>query len=259
MRHSARVEASLAELVLHHHVNADGTLAFLIQRGQTVDLGYATYASFAGRMRQMYEAVMAAAANFMRGLCGPGWNPAMVFFPHSAPDDIAPYHQCFRAPTHFDAEFCALRFHASWLQHAVAGADSSALHAAHAAMAASSPLLHAEIARRALRTLMLNGATSGTYVADSLAMHRRTLSRRLAAEGTTFQHLFDEVRLGVARELLRESHLTSSAIGYALGFADEATFFRAFRRWTGTTPGAWRILAEQQEVACPAYRAGARN
>jgi AraC-like DNA-binding protein len=74
-------------------------------------------------------------------------------------------------------------------------------------------------------------------------MHRRTLNRRLHAEGTTFQQVLDRVRFAVAKELIEDSRVSLHDIAAALGYAGLAPFMRAFRRWTGTTPGAWRQSA----------------
>jgi AraC-like DNA-binding protein len=93
---------------------------------------------------------------------------------------------------------------------------------------------------RALRLTLLQGRNSGDEVAQMLAMHRRTLNRRLKASGTTFQAVLDEVRFEVARELLTDRAIALDDIAAALGYAGVSPFMRTFRRWTGTTPGQWR-------------------
>lgn len=95
-------------------------------------------------------------------------------------------------------------------------------------------------ASRALRTLLLHGKGSGDDVAQALAIHRRTLNRRLRAEGTTFRKVLDCVRFAVAKEMLEDSGVSIPEIAASLGYADYVSFTRAFRRWTGNTPGAWR-------------------
>ena len=98
----------------------------------------------------------------------------------------------------------------------------------------------ADKVHRAVRTLLLHGKASGADISQALAMHRRTLNRRLTAEGTTFQQVLDRVRFAVAKELLENSELALPEIASALGYANSVAFIPAFRRWTGTTPGAWR-------------------
>ena len=77
-------------------------------------------------------------------------------------------------------------------------------------------------------------------VAASLCMSERTLRRRLQKEGTTFAALCDEVRMATAEQLLGSSHLSIEHIAGRLGYADPAGFIHAFKRWRGSTPGAFR-------------------
>jgi len=93
---------------------------------------------------------------------------------------------------------------------------------------------------RALRLLLLNGDSSGDDVAQQLALHRRTLNRRLRAQGTTFQKVLDGVRWEVARQLLGSTNILLDDVASATGYADTSAFVRAFHRWSGTTPARWR-------------------
>jgi AraC-like DNA-binding protein len=77
-------------------------------------------------------------------------------------------------------------------------------------------------------------------VAHDLNMSMRTLSRRLEAEGTTFQAIKDEVRRDMAIQRLTRSTDAIAAIAYDVGFDNPTAFHRAFRHWTGSTPAAYR-------------------
>jgi AraC-like DNA-binding protein len=77
-------------------------------------------------------------------------------------------------------------------------------------------------------------------VAAGLAMSPRTLQRRLAASGTSYQRLVTEVREELARNHLRDSRLSIGEIAFVLGFSDVSAFHRAFKRWTAQTPSAFR-------------------
>jgi hypothetical protein len=77
--------------------------------------------------------------------------------------------------------------------------------------------------------------------ADRLfALHPRTLNRRLRDEGKTFNALLAETRYEIARQLLRDTHLKIADIAMILGYADSASFNRAFRRWSGANATRWR-------------------
>ncbi len=88
--------------------------------------------------------------------------------------------------------------------------------------------------------LLLAGKSSGDDLAQMLSLHRRTLSRRLRAQGTTFQKVLDEVRFEVACQLLEHTGAPIDQIATALCYADVSAFMHAFRRWSGTTPALWR-------------------
>lgn len=92
-------------------------------------------------------------------------------------------------------------------------------------------LLAARLANRDVRL--------GT-VARMLAMSRRTLQRRLAAEGVSFEGLLDAIRRETAGRYLRESALATGDVAYLVGFADPTAFHRAFRRWYGISPEGYR-------------------
>ena len=77
-------------------------------------------------------------------------------------------------------------------------------------------------------------------VAAGLGLHMRTLERRLAREGTTLRRLLSERRLHAACLLLAHTDAPLGLVARHLGYADATAFGRAFRRWSGTTPDAWR-------------------
>ena len=67
-----------------------------------------------------------------------------------------------------------------------------------------------------------------------------TLQRRLRDNGTQFAALLDQTRQNLALKRLQEGRLMITEIAFELGYADLPSFNRAFKRWTGTTPGAYR-------------------
>jgi AraC-like DNA-binding protein len=73
-----------------------------------------------------------------------------------------------------------------------------------------------------------------------LGLSTATLRRRLDAEGAAWGPLKDAVRRDLALQLLAEGRLPVAEVAARLGFEDASTFYRAFRKWTGEAPGAWR-------------------
>ena len=79
-------------------------------------------------------------------------------------------------------------------------------------------------------------------MAESLGMSRRTLSRKLDQESTSYQELIDEIRTNLACWRLENTSQSVTDLAYDLGFKGESNFSRSFRRWMGTTPSQYRKL-----------------
>jgi AraC-like DNA-binding protein len=94
--------------------------------------------------------------------------------------------------------------------------------------------------RHALTTQMTAGDTSIDAVARRLITAPRTLQRRLAQTGTSFDALRDDVRKRAAEMYLSDATLSITEIAYLLGYSEPTGFHRAFRRWHSTTPEAFR-------------------
>jgi AraC-like DNA-binding protein len=77
-------------------------------------------------------------------------------------------------------------------------------------------------------------------VAKALAVSRRTLSRRLGDEGTSFRNILDDVRREFACALLQDRSLSIADVAFFLQYSEPAAFNRSFRRWTGRTPSEFR-------------------
>jgi len=73
----------------------------------------------------------------------------------------------------------------------------------------------------------------------------RTLQRRLADDGASFQQLTQEARHELARHYLLHSSLELGETAYLLGYEDAHSFFRAFHGWEGSSPGEWRARHSQ--------------
>ena len=76
-------------------------------------------------------------------------------------------------------------------------------------------------------------ATAGTSA--------RTFQRLLEEEGTSFSELLADVRQSETLRRLKEPNVTIAAIATDLGYSDQASLTRAFRRWTGSPPGRFRV------------------
>jgi AraC-like DNA-binding protein len=86
------------------------------------------------------------------------------------------------------------------------------------------------------------GFSTLEYVASRLSMSERTLKRHLAKHNITYSDLVDEARKQKALDLVADSQRNLDDISEYLGYSDMANFTRAFKRWTGHTPSAYRKL-----------------
>ena len=98
-----------------------------------------------------------------------------------------------------------------------------------------------DLVERSVRGGLERGELSIRRVALGLRMSTRTLQRRLDAEQTSYAQVLDAVREALGRELVAQTEPSLSEVAFKLGFAEFATFSRAFKRWTGSAPGAFRL------------------
>ena len=97
---------------------------------------------------------------------------------------------------------------------------------------------------KTIRLILLDGTglfPSAQEMAERLHISKRTLHRRLAGFGLTYQELLDETRRRLADEYLRETTLTIDEIAERIGFSDTSNFRKAYRHWTGISPNEYRI------------------
>ena len=98
----------------------------------------------------------------------------------------------------------------------------------------------AERVKSALLELIPSGLVSVDNVACELAMSKRTLQRKLTAEGESYQNILSGTRKELAQFYLVKSQTSLAEISYLLGFQETTSFYRAFASWTGQTPEAYR-------------------
>jgi AraC-like DNA-binding protein len=248
IRNSPTIGEGLRSGVVYHHLNSQGGVVFLRERGTMAEFGYAIYHRGVQGAYQIYDGVMAALINYMRELCGSSWVPSEVLVAHAAPADANPYRRLFRSPVRFDSDVSALRFASHWLKRPVPNADPRALRNLENQASELPQLDLIEKVHRSLRVLLLSGVMSGDAIADTLAMHRRTLNRRLKAQGTTFRQVLEDVRFEAARQLLDSTNMKLDDIAAALAYAGVSPFTRAFRRRSGAAPGEWRRAAQARKL-----------
>lgn len=191
------------------------------------------------------ECALAAVTSVLREAGGRRVRPNAVTFRHPRPASITEAHSFFGCPVRYAARRNALELDAPTLETRATLADQglSSFLLAHLEQ------LRSEQADRSLVSsvhatitdLLPDGPPKKAVIARRLGMSERTLHRRLAEHGQTFQSLVARSRREAAEALLADDRHSLAEVAFLTGFADQSSFQRAFKGWTGRTPMAFRL------------------
>jgi AraC-like DNA-binding protein len=190
------------------------------------------------------DAFVAAAVRLCRTLAGRTFSPLAVELRRPPPENPAPFSRYFRVPVTFGARLDALLLEPVALDARLLTANPEIARAndtvveAHLARLETSRV--APRVRQAVEERLPQGEPEPEPVARLLGLSLRSLQRKLAEEGTSFAALLDETRKSLAQSYLDEGRYSVSEITYLLGFSGVSGFSRAFKRWTGESPSAYR-------------------
>lgn len=171
--------------------------------------------------------------------------PRCVSFDYPAPPYRAEYARVFEGTESFDQPFTGIVFERE-LMNAVSPHKDDDVHSALRSIAEQRVLrlMHRTPYAVRVRDFLVQHAPAAradmATVARALGLSVRSLRRRMDEEEKTFNSVANEAQAIVAKNLLRNTERTIQEIAYELGFADASSFHRAFKRWTGTTPLAYR-------------------
>jgi AraC-like DNA-binding protein len=169
------------------------------------------------------------------------------WFPYATPRNTGEYQRIFAgASLRFGAPFHGFVFDRARAEIPMPGADK-VLHALLRSCADSllvelsaPPALSAAV-RRLIAAEIPSGNPDAERIARALCMSRRTLSRKLEREHTSFNAELDGVRRKLALEYVCDCNIPLSEVAFRAGFSHVESFHRAFRRWTKQTPLTYRV------------------
>ncbi len=198
--------------------------------------------------RLAVEFMFATIALRGRSLTGRPWPIRHVRLVHEAPVHTAEHARVFGAPVLFAQFVNEMAFDARFLEHPLVAADdalSATMDRYAKSLMARLPVQRdpLEDVRRAVASTIRGRDASVSATARALCVSVRTMQRRLRDMGTSHQEVVDDVRRDLATSYLGEADLAIGEVAYLLGFAEPSTFHRAFKKWTGTTPGEFRRRA----------------
>ena len=165
-------------------------------------------------------------------------------FPFAAPSHAEAYRVLFDGPTTFDAPEAAIRFDARYLALPLKRDEAAMNQMLQRALPIQvRPYRRDRLLVQRVRHVLTSqplAAHNAEDLAEQLNTSARTLHRQLKDEGATLQALKDEVRRQRAIEWLQRTSRPIKQVAEAAGFQNEKSFIRAFKGWTGVTPGDFR-------------------
>ncbi|MDQ8703860.1 AraC family transcriptional regulator [Streptomyces sp. LHD-70] len=169
-----------------------------------------------------------------------------VEIPHQPLSPVGRYLAYFGADVKFGRPAAALRVERRLLDTQFATADDAIRRLAVDHLVGNYPDPARKVSthvRRALAGSLGTGTPAVAGVARLLTVHPRTLQRQLAAEGTSFEAVLDEVRRDAAHRYITTTDLPMGQVAAQVGFAEQSTLSHAVRRWFGCSPRALRRTA----------------
>jgi AraC-like DNA-binding protein len=236
------IQAGISSMSLHQE---GATLEVTID-GRHAVCAYAVRSPYLIDCRQDAELAIARMLRFGRAIARqPQWVPTAVYFEHPPPHNVAEHRRVFGAPIYFSQSCNGLVFPKVLLQRPVKGGTRSSSRwplPVHTPKPLSIDL--PDQMRRHITRVIRHGRTSINECAAAFGWHVRTFQRRLKAAGVTYDELLETTRHDLAVHYLKQRHLSLTEIGSLLGYAELSTFSRAFRRWSGCSPQAYRREAQ---------------
>lgn len=183
-------------------------------------------------------------------LCGEAYAARSVHLAHEAQAPMERYVEFFGAEVQTQRPHSLIRLWRDLLDAPLPGGNANVHTLAVRHLEATYPAPRAGVTDRVRRVLddsLGTVALTVEWVAGTLLMHPRTLQRHLAAEGTTFEGILDDVRRRIARRMIIETDLPLRLVAEKVGLAEHAVLTRAVRRWFGLTPSALRRSRPEPE------------
>jgi AraC-like DNA-binding protein len=195
----------------------------------------------------MAELVLGFALRLSRYLTGIEVSPAQVWFRNHAPRDKEPYRRFFGAPCLFDQESYCIAVHPLVMSLPIPSADPALcelleMHARQMTASLRTDSGFCDQVRQIIVKQLSGGNPDISFVAKHLHMSPRTLRRRLEQEGATYQELLNELRVTLAKRYL-DDRISVEDAAFLLGYSSSHAFRRAFKRYTGLAPLAYRERA----------------
>jgi AraC-like DNA-binding protein len=210
--------------------------------------GAQTQLCIAARVEQPPAAndfLIATMLNFARRHLVAYWPPAEIHLMHDKPSYVDQYARHFETTVRFGTPYNAIVFDATSLSIPLRAYNPTLARAFERQTQELTQALTgddsiASQVRDALLQQRPVGSLDMENAASRLEISVATLRRKLTAEGISWSTLLEDVRKEAAVRFLTQPTLTATDVAFLVGFSDVRAFCRAFKRWTGKTPSAFR-------------------
>lgn len=194
---------------------------------------------------QAVEHAVACTAHIIHLLTEGKVKARAVHFRHAKSASSNQYLSAFDCPTKFGQKYDSIELDTDFLDIELSSHNSQ-LHdlvSSYLSMVetGSNPISQVKVstseqARHLIQKLLPTGQLSRPVIAEKMKLHERSLHRKLQSEGYTFEALVDEIRITEAKKLLAHDAIPMSQIAGLLGYNEQSSFNRAFKRWFNMTP-----------------------
>ncbi len=197
-------------------------------------------------VKQVTEFGVAVTIRALREIAGRNIHPTRLSFIHGRNSDLQAFERFFRCPVEFGASRDQLAFSHETLALPLVTEDRHLLESLQpvcdeAAKERATPIGTVRaLVENEVHKLLPHGKARRPSVAKTLGLSERTLTRKLADEGTTYEQVVDQLRQSLARQYIKERGVSLSQIAWLLGYEGSTSFNHAFRRWTGGPPSVVR-------------------
>ncbi len=226
-------------------VHSSGERIWLTWHGEQARLCHAFTHDIANGRSQAEQFTLMILVNLLRSAGGSGWRPERIELTSVAPPTLRRMALFSSAHVSCGHEHTAVTFPRSLLRMPpnVEPRGPAASVQDYGALAASAPAIDFPGSiRQLIGSYLREGYPDVQRIAGIAGLSERTFQRRLMESGATYYGLVDQVRLERARRYLLDPNMKLIDVALELGFSEAASFTRAFRRWTGLSPSAFRRL-----------------
>ncbi|WP_137896087.1 AraC family transcriptional regulator [Ramlibacter sp. 2FC] len=247
LKEEATVRQALDTLCRYLRLLNASLLTRIEEAGDTVTIREELLGKHSSSTRQSMELAVGVMYRILHELAGPQWKPLRVCFAHRPPRDPSGHRAFFGPRVDFNRDFNGIVCAAADLQAPLPQAGQGMARFARQYLDQALSRQHSgasDTVRQLIAALLPGGRCTAQQVAQHMGVDRRTIHRHLAAEGTTFSTLLDEVRSELVRRQIKDSDLPLAEVAGLLGFSAPSAFGHWFRTAFGCSATQWRKQAQ---------------